>query len=180
MIVASRYAKSLIDLTSEVKKLEQSRIDMLLVKEVCDNNREFIMLLQSPIVKTDKKLAIFKSIFEGKISETSAAFLNLIISKRREVYIKDICIAFEEQYKIKKNITTVRVTSAIKLDANLKKQILEIIKQAVKGEIDLIEKLDSSLIGGFILTINDTQVDQSVKRKLNDLKKTFSGNINLN
>ena len=180
MIVASRYAKSLIDLATEIKKLEQTRIDMLLVKEVCESNHDFALLLQSPIVKTDKKLAIFKSIFEGKISETTSAFLNLIVSKRREGYLKDISISFDEQYKIKKNITTVRVTSPIKLDANLKKQILEIVKQTVTGEIDLIEKLDQSLIGGFVLTINDTQFDQSVKRKLNDLRKTFAGNINLN
>jgi len=180
MIVASRYAKSLIDLSSEIKKLEQTRIDMLLVKDVCDNNRDFNLMLKSPIIKTDKKLAVFKSVFEGKISETTNAFFKLIISKRRESYINQIAVEFDEQYKVKKNITTVRVTSSIKLDANLKKQILEIIKQTVTGEIDLVEKIDQSLIGGFILTINDTQVDQSVKRKLNDLRKTFSGNINLN
>ena len=87
MIVASRYAKSLIDLALEIKKLEQIRIDMLLVKEVCENNHDFELLLQSPIIKTDKKLAIFKSIFAGKISETTVAFLNLIISKTpRKLY----------------------------------------------------------------------------------------------
>jgi len=180
MIVASRYAKSLIDLSIETKQLEEVRKDMLLIKDVCNNNPDFVRLLESPLVKTDKKLSIFKSIFDGKVSKTTSAFLTLIATKRREGYIDDIANSFDDQYKLYKNITTVKVQSAIALDDKLKKQVLAIIKQTVSGEIQLVEKVDPSLIGGFVLTINDKQVDQSVKRKLNDLRKTFSGNINLN
>ena len=176
MIVASRYAKSLIDLAVETKQLEEVRKDMQLIKAVCDSNRDFVLLLESPVVKTDKKLAIFKSLFEGKVSKTTSAFLNLIASKRREGYIDDIAREFDEQYKQHKNITTAEVKTAVPLDSKLKKQIMELVKNSVSGEIELIEKVDPSLIGGFVLTINDKQVDQSVKRKLNDLRKTFTGN----
>lgn len=176
MIVASRYAKSLIDLAIETKQLEEVRKDMLLVKEVCQANHDFVLLLESPVVKTDKKMAIFKSLFEGKISKTTQAFLNLIAGKRREGYMNDIAKSFDEQYKAFKNITTVKVASAIALDENLKKEILALVKKTVTGEIELVEKVDPSLIGGFVLTMNDKQVDQSVKRKLNDLRKDFAGN----
>jgi len=176
MIVASRYAKALIDLAVETKQLEEVRKDMQLVKNVCDNNREFMTLLQSPVVKTDKKVAIFKSVFEGKVSKTTIAFLNLMASKRREAFLQEIASDFDEQYKQFKNITTVEVKSAIALDDKARKQILDLVKTSATGEIDLVEKVDPSLIGGFVLTINDKQVDQSVKRKLNDLKKGFADN----
>lgn len=176
MIVASRYAKSLIDLAVETKQLEEVRKDMLLIKSVCNTNHDFVLLLESPVVKTDKKMAIFKTIFEGKISNTTQAFLNIIAAKRREGYIDDIAKAFDDQYKLHKNITTVTVETAVALDAKLKQEILTLVKKSVTGEIDLVEKVVPSLIGGFILTINDKQVDQSVKRKLNDLRKNFSDN----
>jgi F-type H+-transporting ATPase subunit delta len=179
MIVASRYAKSLIDLAIESKNLEEVKNDMRLINDVCSQNHDFVTLLNSPVVKTDKKLAIFKAIFDGKISKTTSAFLNLIASKRRESYIEDIAKAFDLQYKAYKNITTVTVQSAVKLDDGLRKQILALVNKTVSGEIELVEKTDASLIGGFVLTINDSQVDQSVKRKLNDLRKTFSGNTAL-
>ena len=54
MIVASRYAKSLIDLAVETKQLEEVANDMRLIKKVCKENREFVILLESPVVKTDK------------------------------------------------------------------------------------------------------------------------------
>lgn len=179
MIVASRYAKSLIDLAVETKQLEEVRNDMRLIKQVCIENREFVVLLESPVVKTDKKMAILKEIFGGKISVTTQAFLDIVAKKRREGYIDDIAFSFDEQYKKYKNITSAIITSAVKLDDSVKSAILNIVKQTYKGEIELVEKTDKSLIGGFVLTINDKQVDTSVKRKLNDLKKNFSGNLYL-
>lgn len=177
MIVASRYAKSLIDLAVETKQLEEVANDMRLIKQVCKENREFVILLESPVVKTDKKMAIFKSVFEGKISVTTSTFLDLIARKRREGYIDDIAYAFDEQYKTFKNITTAVVTTAVSLDAATKAKIVEIVKKNVTGEVQLIEKIDKTLIGGFILTVGDKQVDTTIKRKLNDLRKNFSTNL---
>lgn len=179
MIVASRYAKSLIDLAQETGQLEEVRKDMQLINEVSKNNRDFIVLLQSPVVKTDKKQAIFKQLFEGKVSKTTFAFLNLLASKRRESYIADVASAFDEQYKTLKNIITVKVESAVPLDEKTKAEILAPVKSAHKGAIALVEKVNPSLIGGFVLTINDTQIDHSVRRKLNDLRKGFADNTHI-
>ena len=177
MVVASRYAKSLIDLAIETKQLEEVRKDMQLIKQVCNSTHEFVLMLESPVVKTDKKMAIFQAVFKGKISATTQAFLNLIATKRREGYIDDIANAFDDQYKLHMNITTVKVDTATALDAKSKKAILEVVKKTVTGEIELIEKVNPELIGGFVLTIDDKQIDQSVKRKLNDLRKDFSVNL---
>src|ERR1700741_2932716 len=115
MAVASRYAKSLIDLAIETKQLEEVRKDMRLIKQVCNSNHEFVLLLESPIIKTDRKMAIFKTIFGGKISNTTQAFVNLIATKRREGHIDDIANSFDDQYKIYLNITTIKVETAVKL-----------------------------------------------------------------
>lgn len=177
MIVASRYAKSLIDLAVETKQLEEVREDMRLIKQVCRENREFVTMLESPVVKTDKKMAIFKSVFGGKISVTTQAFLDIIAKKRREGYIDNIAYSFDEQYKAFMNITSAVITTAIKLDDATKSKVMEIVKQHYKGEIELQEKIDKSLIGGFVLTVNDKQIDTSIRKKLNELKKNFSGNL---
>lgn len=176
MSVATRYAKSLIDLAVETKQLEEVREDMRLIKKVCLENKAFVIMLESPVVKTDRKMKIFKSVFEGKISATTQTFLDLVAVKRREGYIDDIAYAFDEQYKTFKNITSAVLTTAVKVDEDTKKKVLDIVKKRYTGEIEIIEKIDKSLIGGFVLTVNDTQVDTSIKHKLNDLRKNFSGN----
>ncbi|MEI8136937.1 MAG: ATP synthase F1 subunit delta [Bacteroidota bacterium] len=177
MIVASRYGKSLIDLSIEKNQVEETRKDMKIVKLVCDENRDFVVLLNSPIVKTDKKLEILNSIFKGKISNLSLSFLNLLAKKRRESYIPEIAVAYDEQFKAKKNITTAVITTANGIDAKVKTRVLEIVKQSSgAGEVELVEKIDASILGGFVLAIADKQLDQSVKRKLNDLRKNLLSN----
>ena len=177
MIVASRYAKSLIDLSVEHKQLDETRNDMKLVKQVCDENHDFVVLLNSPIVKTDKKLEILSAVFNGKISKLSLSFLNLLSKKRRESYIPEIATAYDEQFKKNKNITTAVITTATGLDAKLKSRVLEIVKQSAgAGEVELVEKVDADILGGFVLSISDKQLDQSVKRKLNDLRKNLLSN----
>ena len=175
MLVATRYAKSLLQLANEKGQLEKVYADMQLVESVCEQNREFTNFLNSPIIKTDKKVAVVKEIFSGKVSDVTLGFLVILTLKRRELYMKHIAAEFVSQYKQHKNILTAVITSAVGIDSTVKAKVLELVKQTTKGEVELVEKVNKDLIGGFVLTIGDKQVDASVSRKLNDLRKTFSG-----
>ncbi|MEY4861298.1 MAG: synthase subunit delta, partial [Bacteroidota bacterium] len=42
------------------------------------------------------------------------------------------------------------------------------------GELRLVEKIDPSLIGGFIITIGDKQIDSSVASKLKNLRQELT------
>ena len=112
MIVANRYAKSLMELALESNQLSAVRADMKSVEQVCRENREFVLFLESPVIKTDKKLDVMNAIFKGNISDITLSFLNLITKKHREPIIKEIAEAFDEQYKQNQNIFTVKVLKA--------------------------------------------------------------------
>ena len=175
--VASRYAKSLIGLAIEKGQLDAVHADMSLVESICADNRDLSLLLQSPIIKADKKHAILNQIFSGKLGEITTNFLDIIVRKRREVLIPDIASAFLLQYKIHKGITTAELTSAVKLDDELKERILKLVASETVGkQIDLVEKIDPSIIGGFMVRIGDKQIDASIARNISDLKKQFSEN----
>ena len=171
MIVADRYAKSLMGIAIENNQLEAVRADMKLVETVCNENREFVLFLESPVIKTDKKLVVLNSIFKSKISETTMAFLSLITNKHRESLINEIAMAFDEAYKQNKNIYTAVITSASGLDAKSKQKVLDLIKDQLKGEVELIEKVDANTIGGFVLKIGDKQIDKTVAHQLSNMKK---------
>ena len=174
MIAASRYAKSLMDLAVESNQLDAVRGDMKVVREICSQNSDFVLFLRSPIIKTDKKIEVLKALFEGKISPLSLSFLNLVTSKNREAYVQEITRAFDELYKANKNIFTATVTSAKGLDSVSKQKVLDLIKSQMNGEVELLEKVDSSTIGGFILKIGDRQIDKTVSRQLSNLKKELT------
>ena len=171
MIVADRYASSLMQLAKERGKVEEVRRDMKLVLDTINQNHELGLLLKSPVIKTDKKTAVLTQIFGGKVSEMSLGFLKLITSKHRENILAGIAKSFNEQYKRDHNIFTAVVTSANGLDEKTRQKMIELVKSQMKGEVELVERIDKSAIGGFVLRIGDRQVDKSVARQLSNLKK---------
>lgn len=170
----NRYAKSLMDLSIESGQLDTVRNDLKLVLGTIEGSREFALLLESPVVKKDKKTAVIKSIFDKKISTVTMSFLSLITSKNRESQLVAILKAFEEQYKTHNNIFTAVVTSANGLDQKTREKVLELVKSQLKGEVELVEKIDKHTIGGFVLRIGDKQIDRSVASDLSNLKKKLT------
>jgi F-type H+-transporting ATPase subunit delta len=174
MIVASRYAKALLDLAVEQKQLDAVYGDMQLIKHACEGSRELQLFLKSPVVKPAKKIETLKALFFSHVSKLTAGYLTLVVNKKRTALLQEIAGSFVAQYKEHNNITTALITSAVKLDDSLRKKALSIVKGISKGEVELVEKVNPELIGGFILKVGDRQVDNSVSRQLNDLKKNFN------
>ena len=174
--VASRYAKSLLGIAIEQNKLEELHNDMQLISTVCSQNRDFELLLKSPIVKSDKKGAIITEVFGKNISEVSNSFIAIILSKKRESILADIASAFIEVYKTHKNITTATVTTAVSLTDVQKKSVVSLLNAQGRENVELKEVVNNEIIGGMILRVGDRQVDESIKRKLSNLEMEFEEN----
>ena len=172
----SRYAKSLLELAKEQNTLELCKTDMASVVSLCQNSRELVLLLKSPVVKTDKKLAIIAEVFVG-CSPLVLSFINLITKKKREALLFDIAQGFLDLYKIDQGIESATLTTAVALDEDTRQQVLDFIKKQGVSQVDLIEQVDESLIGGAILRLGDKQLDASVARQIKDLKQSFNKNL---
>lgn len=169
---AIRYAQSLLSLSVEKGALEEAKADMSLVSTVCAENRDLELMLQSPIIKTEKKQAVLKSVFENSVSALSLEFLALIASKGRERLIPNIAASFIELYKVSKGIVTVNVTSAVALTQAQKDDLAKDLN--LTGAVELVEIVDASILGGMIIKIGDMRFDASISRKIHDLKFDIS------
>ena len=174
-----RYAKSLFSLAIEQNTLESCKQDMRFIADTCANSRDLSLLLKSPIIKTDQKIAIFKEIFYDKLSQISVSFVNIIINKRRESLLEGIANSFIALYKAHKNIETATVSTAFQLDDSLRIEILNYIKRQGKADVELTEAVDKNLIGGAVIRMGNRQLDVSVAKAIKDLRKSFSNNLYL-
>ncbi len=175
--LATRYAKSLIGLSIERGQLDQAHNDMRYIQAVTKSNADFVALLRSPIIASDKKESILEAVTKGKIGELSTAFIRLLIRKGRESNLPEIAHAFIEQYKENQQIHTVKLTTATPVSEEVKKEIVEKVKsQSGMKNIELSTVVDEDLIGGFVLQIGDTLVDASIAYDLNAIKKQFLNN----
>ncbi len=176
--LADRYAKSLVDLATERGQLEAVYADMKYLQAVCKASKEFVSLLKSPIIKSDQKNSIVTAVTNGKVSELTAAFNNLLVKKGRESDLPEIAFAFIDQYNAIKGIHRVKLTTAVPVGDDVKKSIESKVKNAQGiGTIELETAVDEKLIGGFVLEYNNNLVDASILRDLKDIKKQFSQNL---
>jgi F-type H+-transporting ATPase subunit delta len=83
--LASRYAKSIFDLAIEKGELEKVYEDMKLLQQICRISRDFVTVLHSPIIPTDKKEKIISALFKGRVSTLTATFTRLLVKKGREI-----------------------------------------------------------------------------------------------
>ena len=171
--VTSRYAKSLIELAKKENKLELCKTNMTNVVKTCQSSRELMLLLNSPVVKTDKKLAILTQVFSA-CDPLVLKFINLITKKKRESLLFDIAQGVLALYKIEQGIESATLTTASELNQNTRQQVLDFIKKQGVNKVELKEYVDKSIIGGAILTLGDKQLDVSVARQIKDLKKSFN------
>lgn len=175
--VASRYVKSLLDLAVSQKSLDKVHDDMRLFAATIDKSRELELMLKSPVIKHDKKNAILSSIFKSKVSALTMAFIDILTKKNREPLLPEISKEFHNAYNNYKGIGKASVTTTVAMDAKTRQQFENIVKQlSNRKEVELEEKIDKDLIGGFILNVEDKQIDASIKNNLKKLKLKFSEN----
>lgn len=176
--LAGRYAKSLLVLAIEQNSLEAVFADIKLLESITKTNPDFVSLLKSPVIGSDKKEKIISAILTGKVSALTSSFLQLITRKTRESNLPEIVKAFLEQYNELKQIHHVKFTTATPISDELKEAIVKKIKSDTGVEnIELEALVMEELIGGFKIEMRGNLVDTSILRDLRDVKKQFSENI---
>jgi F-type H+-transporting ATPase subunit delta len=175
--VASRYAKSLLDLAVEKGQLEAVYNDMLYLQQLTKQSREFSNLLRSPVVKADTKIKAIAAVTSGRINGLTNAFMNLMISKAREATLPEIITSFISQYKKLKNIQIVKLTTAVPVSDAVKNAIVTRVKETENIQnLELQEAVDPSIIGGFILQTGDKLIDASIAYDLKTVSRQFENN----
>lgn len=175
--LAARYAKSLLDLALEQGQLETVYADMEWLQAVCKGSRDFLNMLKSPVIKTDKKISITNAVTQGKISELTAAFNKLLISKHRENHLPEITTAFISQYKAYKKIFTLKLKTASPVSEAVREAIINQVRSTSDMQhIELETSVDESLIGGFVLQAGDKLIDASISYDLRQIARQFENN----
>ena len=174
--LAIRYAKSLIDLAMEQKKLKEVYNDILFLQTICTSSKEFVSILNSPVIKPDKKNKIIHALTTGKIDPLTDSFLKLLTLKGREISLPEIISSFIDQYNSINKIQKVKLTTAVAVGDEIKNTFIRDLKTEGVKEIQLESVVDPDIIGGFVLETQGKLIDASIARDLRDIRKQFMDN----
>ena len=174
--LAGRYAKSLMDLAAEKNAIEAVFTDAKLFNNIAAD-REFFVVMKSPVIKADKKIAIFNTLFAASMNELTMAFFRIVITKGREAFLRDIMIEFVAQYNERKGIMPVQFTSASPVDEKVINTLKSMLQSQLNlKEVEITNSVDEKLIGGFTLEFNNQLIDASILHDLNAIRSQFTSN----
>ncbi|UHG90544.1 ATP synthase F1 subunit delta [Spirosoma oryzicola] len=172
--VAARYAKSLLDLAQEQGITETLYKDMQLFKQTVDQSRPLLLMLKNPIVRSEKKTAVLKAAFEKRLNPVTMSFLQIITKKNREPIMDAIAEEFIRQYDRLKGVERASIITTVPLTDALREQFKAMVLETTGGKlVELEERIDPKLIGGYILRVGDQQIDGSIRNQLNELRLQF-------
>jgi len=175
---AIRYAKALLLESIEKNSLEETYSDMILIKKTFTDNIKLRHMTDSLVIKNSIKRSTLNLIFKdaGKLC---LSLINVLFENNRMNLIDIIAEKYLKLYKDFKGIQSATVTSAVPINEEIEREILETISKLTNKKTTLIKNVDKSLIGGFVLRLGDIQYNASFKNKLKNIKQEFNNNTNL-
>lgn len=173
---ANRYAKAILDLAVEKKAAEAVEKDMAQVLGTVSESGELQAMLANPVISTSEKEEALNAIFSGA-SEHAKGLFSLLVENKRLGLLPDVASKYISLYKELKNEEVAVITTAVPLTKEMEKKALEQISGITDKKVTLENRVDPSILGGFVLRMGDTQYDASIATKLNNIKREFTNSI---
>ena len=171
------YATALFELCCENDCLAEVYDEFGQIKDVLADNDEYVKLLSSPLVANEDKHEILDKTFGGKVSDMFFDFLCVLSDKGRVSAYDAIFGEFKSMYNKHMNILEVKVTTSEKMSDNIRQKLVDKLSSVTGKSIVLDEGIDKSLLGGIIVKYENTEIDSSVKGKLDKLKRQIDSTI---
>lgn len=170
---AIRYAKAVLSLAQDKKTTGDVQKDMQSIITTVSDSAELKMVLNSPLIKSEIKLASLKEIFKST-GELTQNLFDVLIENKRVDLLGDVAKQYIVLLDKSNNTQVATVTTAIPLDKGLSAKVQAKVKELTGNEATIENVIDESIIGGFILRVGDLQYNASIANKLTNLKRELS------
>ncbi len=166
-----RYAKALYLSARDQGMEDRVRKDMRLIAGMIRQTDLLKELIHSPVIPASRKQSVFGALLSGKVSPLVAAFIDLTIRKKREAYLPSMAINYEVIYKKEKNIIGAELITAVRMDKKIQGRIREMIEKNLHAKVEMTSHVEKGMIGGFLLRIEDRQIDATVTAQLKRMQQ---------
>jgi F-type H+-transporting ATPase subunit delta len=174
--VAGRYANALFDLATEAKVVPATAKALASLQNMISESSELKRVLNSPVSKADDQMSVLAALAQkAGLSGIGLNFVKLLCKNRRLGALSDAITAFQAKVADAKGEATAEVTSAEKLTPAQLKDLSAALKARVGKDVSITSQIDPSLLGGLIVKIGTTMIDNSLKTKLQNLKVSMKG-----
>ncbi|ALQ41809.1 ATP synthase F1 subunit delta [Fusobacterium polymorphum] len=169
--VGRRYSKAIFEIAEEKNQVKEIYEMLNSAMVLYRTDKEFKNFILNPLIDNEQKKSVLNEIF-GKDNSENLNILLYILDKGRMNCIKYIVAEYLKIYYRKNRILDVKATFTKELTDEQKKKLIDKLSQKTGKEINLEIKIDKDILGGGIIKIGDKIIDGSIRRELDNWKKS--------
>jgi len=175
--IAQPYAEAFLELATK-NSLETAINDLNCLITSLNSSSDLKKLLSNPLVNSENKKSIIKSIFNEKIDTTTLKFLLVLCDRGRIAYLSSILEkAMELAYKAA-SIEIVKVTSSTTFSPSQQEALTSKLKKMTGAEQVRLEiTTNPNLIGGFVVQVGSKIIDTSLYGQLRELSSYLGASV---
>lgn len=169
--IAQRYAQALFDVGEEFSKIETLHHDLQKIDHLVEQSEDLAGFLKNPVVPAEKRRAILKDIFHGKIDPLTYKFILFLEAKGRLAHLKSICPVFDRLRAGARGILRAQWNSSVELSPHDVHALTDYLKSKFDGkEVEASRHVDPRILGGIKIQVGDTVYDYTLQTQLKKFK----------
>lgn len=172
--ICKEYGEALFALGLEGNSLDKINEDLDFIADVFAKTPEYAEFLQSPSIPKAERLKTVRETFTDSISEYAVSFLSILCEKGRSMLFGSCAEEFKKLYEESKNISLARVYSTVPLSDEQKERLQKKLEKQSGHSVKMECFIDETLLGGVLVEMDGTQIDGTVKRRLQELKEVMN------
>ena len=172
--VSTRYAKAAYEYAADRGEDERLYREMKMLEEQFAAFPALSRVMENPTLGAEEKIKLLVTAAGIEVSDSFRQVMALVIDHHRESYARSIALLYQEYYRKSKGLTIAWLTLAEEAPAGLKEKIYSLLSERIETKVDIEVRTDKSIIGGFVLQVESSQLDASVKSSLNRLKRSLA------
>lgn len=174
--IASRYAVALFEVAKEAKATEILEKELIALQNLISEASDFRLFLTNPSFSREEQMAAVDDIGKKvKLSSMVVNTIKLVAENRRLSLLENIILLTLEKLTEDRGEVTAKILSAKKLSSKQEKDIVTALKKATGKDVSVETAIDSELIGGVIVRCGSLMIDNSVKTKIETMKRQMKG-----
>ena len=167
---SKNYAGALAEIADDnIISYDEIKNDLNTISVIIKNSPDLKSVLENITIATDVKNSIIDEVFKNQINEKLVNFLKILTNKNKFDEFDEIKSDFESIYNDVNNIKLVEVTSAVELTQEQKNRVTEKLQAKLNKQIQANWLLNSDIIGGLIIKIDDNVINAGDFQKLLDI-----------
>jgi len=167
----NRYARALFELADKENCLPEIEALLTALAKLIKEYPEIPAIIQSPVIKETEKCSFIERAIPSGSPVLLKNFLAVLIEKKRFAILDEIHEEFHKLFEQKEGILEVEVISVVSFSKALLEKIKKIFSAKFRWEIRFIQKIDASLIGGFLLRFRGREIDCSFKTRIHEIEQ---------